>query len=185
MGNASFKQSLAWHLLQHHFHYALSKVNTTPLLSEVIDMDTLQSSKSLLSRVLGLVAMCALLSACGGGGGGGGGSESTASNTSTSSTSTSSTSSRSSISSGNVTLNWEAPLYREDGTPIHPDDIDTYTIKYKKVGEDSYQTLIASGDSDSIELNIDSPGVYEFIISATDESGAQSDYTSPIYGTIA
>lgn len=117
------------------------------------------------------MAICSVLGACGGGGGGGGG-ESSAQTSS------------SAISDGSVTLNWEAPLYREDGTPIHPDDIDTYTIKFKKVGDSSYQTLVTSGNSDSIEIGINSPGEYEFIISATDASGEQSVYTDPIYSTI-
>lgn len=137
-------------------------------------MDTHQNSRSLSARLVSLLALCAILSACGGGGGGGGGGDDAVVATSSSSTFV-----------GGVTLDWSSPLYREDGTPIHPDDIDAYTIKYKKIGDSNYQTLIVSGDSDSIELNIDSPGQYEFIISATDHDGAQSAYTSPIYGTIA
>lgn len=138
-------------------------------------MDTIKSS-TLIIRIGTLLTICTLLSACGGGGGGG--------DEASSDSSQNHSTTIHYATDGAISLSWDSPLYRVDGTPIHPDDIDFYTIKYKKAGESTYSTIVIAGTSDTLEIDISEAGTYEFIISATDHGGTRSAYTSPIYSTI-
>lgn len=73
------------------------------------------------------------------------------------------------------TLNWTAPLTREDGSPLYVGEISGYRIYYRLRHQDKFQEIFLKG-SDSTSYTLDSlaPGAYEFTITTLDDDGRES-----------
>lgn len=73
------------------------------------------------------------------------------------------------------TLNWTAPLTREDGSPLYVGEISGYRIYYRLRHQDRFQEIFLKGsDRTSYALDSLAPGAYEFTITTLDDDGRES-----------
>jgi hypothetical protein len=120
-----------------------------------------------LSGVLGLLAIAALVSACGGGGGGGapGGN-----------TSGGSGGSIDPPASGYAKVTWYAPTSRTDGSPLN--DLDGFCIYYAKSQQDLSNRIVINNPSAITWTVTDlSRGTWYFAVTAYDQHGVESSYS--------
>jgi hypothetical protein len=78
---------------------------------------------------------------------------------------------------GVVSLRWDTPMSKVDGSPL--DDLGGYRIVYGRHADDlDHSELIASGDTNELELtNLDS-GIWYFAIIAVSSSGLEGPPTT-------
>ena len=119
-------------------------------------------TKSGFTKFLLPVLMTTLLIACGGGGGGG--------NSSAGSIA---------VPANTVTLAWDAPLERADGSPLAPGEIAGYRI-YFGMAEGDYPNRIDVNDGTVVQVTLTdlSPGTYYFVLTTQDIAGNESVYSS-------
>lgn len=86
------------------------------------------------------------------------------------------------ISTGSVTLSWNAPLTNADGSPLT--DLSGYKVYY---GPRSgyYTESLALGDYTGASISNLSSGTWCFAVKAYDTSGNESDYSNEECTTIA
>lgn len=73
------------------------------------------------------------------------------------------------------TLNWTAPLTRENGSPLYVGEISGYRIYYRLRHQEQFQEIfLKGGDSTSYTLDSLAPGAYEFTITTLDDDGRES-----------
>ncbi len=121
-------------------------------------------------NLLGAVLIALALYGCGGGGGGTGDSSITPG-------------SGSPAASSSVTLNWEAPGTRVDGTAMAIEDIAGYKLHYGS-SSGSYTGSIDVGNSNSYTMEDLPAGTYYFAVTAYDLNGNESAYSPEVSGTI-
>ncbi len=86
--------------------------------------------------------------------------------------------------SGAVRLEWDRPEFRENGEYLEGDEIGGYELRYRKLGEDDFETVvIEDGWDEDYELT-ELVGSYEFTIAAFDSNGLYSEFVSlsPVTG---
>ncbi len=81
-----------------------------------------------------------------------------------------------------LTVNWDAPTEREDGSALSASDIASYEIYYFEVGSSigSGSVVTVAGHEDQAELTVDQPGEYVIAISCTDTAGYSSDISQEV-----
>jgi hypothetical protein len=84
-----------------------------------------------------------------------------------------------SAENGTVTLSWNAPTTRSDGTPLLMSEIAGYTVYYGSSGG-SYSSSINVPNSTTTALTITDlpPASYDFVVTARDTSGLESMHSS-------
>ncbi len=87
---------------------------------------------------------------------------------------------------GLVLLQWDRPEFRENGEYLEGDEIDGYELRYRQVGEESFQSVIVDdGWTEEHEIGT-LEGSYQFSIAAYDINGLYSEFVSlaPISGLV-
>lgn len=80
---------------------------------------------------------------------------------------------------GSVTLNWEAPTTREDGSPLT--DLSGYTIHYGRMSETyDYEIKIENPGVVSYVIEQLSPGTWYFVARAYDSAGLESKISNEV-----
>ncbi|WP_347330122.1 fibronectin type III domain-containing protein [Marinimicrobium locisalis] len=80
--------------------------------------------------------------------------------------------------SGLVRLEWERPEFRENGQYLDGDDIGGYELRYRRLGEERFKTVIINdGWDESFEIG-ELAGSYQFSIAAFDNEGLYSEFVS-------
>lgn len=78
-----------------------------------------------------------------------------------------------------ATLNWDRPPTRVDGSPLHPEEIDYYTIRHTTDG------MIANynvpGEDTQQEVQLEANRCHSFAINVIDTGGRDSDFTALLY----
>lgn len=88
--------------------------------------------------------------------------------------------------SGVVRLEWERPDSRENGQYLEVKDIGGYELRYRRLGESGFKTVIIDdGWKDSFEIG-ELVGSYQFTIAAFDNNGLYSEFVnlSPATGLL-
>ena len=84
---------------------------------------------------------------------------------------------------GSVTLTWEAPTTREDGSPLT--DLAGYYIHYGRMSETyDYEIKVDNPGVMSYVVENLSSGTWYFVASAYDSAGLQSNFSNEISGDI-
>ena len=80
-----------------------------------------------------------------------------------------------------ITLRWEAPLAREDGSRLYSSDIHGYRIYYRLRHEKQFGVIQLPG-SVNTEYPLDAfpPGAYEFSITTIDGNGLESRHSDAV-----
>lgn len=79
------------------------------------------------------------------------------------------------------TLTWSAPLTREDGSSLYPDQISGYRIYYRLKHENKLSVIpVDSPGQHQFRLNALPPGAYEFSITTVDDKGLESRRSTPV-----
>ena len=126
----------------------------------------------ILARFILPTIMSAVLVACGGGGGGSGsGSGSGASITA--------------VTPSSVTVAWDAPVMRADGSPLAPGEIEGYHVYYGTM-EGDYPNSIDVNDGTATQVSITdlSKGTYYFVFTTYDTAGRESEYSTVVSTTL-
>ncbi|MAN51413.1 MAG: hypothetical protein CMG77_05830 [Marinimicrobium sp.] len=80
--------------------------------------------------------------------------------------------------SGTVRLEWDRPEFRENGEYLEVDDIGGYELRYRRLGEEDFQTVVVeSGWEEDYEFS-DLEGSYQFSIAAFDNNGLYSEFVN-------
>ena len=139
-------------------------------------------TKSAFTKFILPVLMTTLLMACGGGGGSDGGGSGSGSG---SSSSIDAPIDAPIVPLGAVTLAWDAPLDRADGSPLQPGEIEGYRIYYG-TAEGNYPHRIDVNDGTVVQITLTdlAPGTYYFVMTTLDTSGHESKYTSVVIRTV-
>jgi hypothetical protein len=89
------------------------------------------------------------------------------------------------VSLGSATLTWQAPTQYEDGTPLTPPDFAGYTI-YWGTTPGNYPNSVTINNPGITTYVIDNlaPGDYEFVATAFNAAGVQSQYSNTATKTI-
>jgi Fibronectin type III domain len=130
-------------------------------------MLVLRIPKSAFTKVIILVLMINLLMACGGGSGG------------------SSSAGAPAVSASAVTLTWNPPMTRKDGSPLAPGEIGGYRLYYGTTeGNYIYSIDINDGTAESATVTDLTAGKYYFVITTYDTEGRESDFSPVLAQTI-
>jgi len=79
------------------------------------------------------------------------------------------------------TLDWEAPVSREDGTLLAEDSIKGYRVYFKLKHESEFAILDISGATEtSLKLQEFDPGAWEFAVSTVDKEGLESQRSETV-----
>ena len=85
------------------------------------------------------------------------------------------------LSSGSITLSWDAPTLNIDGSPIH--DLGGYKIYYGQ-GPANYTVTVDIGNSTSAVLSDLTSGTWCFASTSYDNSGHESSYSNEVCTTV-
>lgn len=86
---------------------------------------------------------------------------------------------RESEDTGSVTLSWQAPTTREDGSPLT--NLAGYYIHYGRMsGQYDYEIKIANPGVTTYVVENLAPGVWYFVLSSYDSDGIESEYSNEI-----
>ena len=87
-----------------------------------------------------------------------------------------------------VQMSWERPQSRENNTLLNEEDIDYYILRYRQSGSENgfYTFIIVDSPATSTAATItgQSGTVFEISISAIDQTGLSSKYSSAVLLTI-
>jgi len=83
-----------------------------------------------------------------------------------------------------MSLSWEAPSTREDGSSLSAAEIDSYAIYLSYEGDSNEDVIMVSGALNNINLSEMFPGNYQFAIATTDISGNIGSRSETILVTI-
>jgi trimeric autotransporter adhesin len=86
-----------------------------------------------------------------------------------------------------VTLTWDAPTTRSDGSPLNLlTDLSGYTIHYGTLSQSYTQTIAVANPGTAVVTRTFSltPGTYYFAVTAIDSSGQESPYSSEASKTL-
>lgn len=86
------------------------------------------------------------------------------------------------ISTGSVTLSWLPPTLNEDGTPLN--DLAGYRIYWGQAGNYGNSATIDNPGVTSFVVDNLSPGTYEFVSTAFNSAGVESDYSNAAIRTV-
>jgi len=79
---------------------------------------------------------------------------------------------------GDVTLQWQRPVQRENGEYLEGDDIGGYELRYRELTDKDFQVvIIEDGWREDYELT-DLQGEFEFQIAAFDVNGLYSNFVA-------
>lgn len=79
------------------------------------------------------------------------------------------------------TLQWEAPMTREDGSRLYSSDISGYRIYYRLRHENKFDVIPLPGSADTeYPLEDFPPGAYEFSITTLDDNGLESQRSDAV-----
>lgn len=118
-------------------------------------------------NLLGSVLIAFMLSGCGGGGGSTGADPGT----------------ESPAASSSVTLNWNSPSTRIDGSVMTTEEVAGYKIHYGS-SSGNYSTVIDVGNVTSYTVDALTAGTYYFSVTAYDLNGNESPGSTEISGAI-
>ncbi|PAU82383.1 hypothetical protein CK501_04370 [Halovibrio salipaludis] len=84
-----------------------------------------------------------------------------------------------------VTLGWEAPLTRIDGSKLYPGEIEGYRVYYRQSGDPDFdvQVIEQAGTTQWQPSQLPS-GEYQFAVSTLDTSGLESPRSETLRVTI-
>lgn len=114
------------------------------------------------------------------------GTTSSAPNTSGSNTDAGPTTAPSAAPANNdVSLTWDIPAAREDGSYLAVYEIDGYELRYSKDNSNT-ETVVRIEDAQTTDWVLEDaePGYYEFTIATIDSDGVYSQYSAPASKTI-
>lgn len=88
-------------------------------------------------------------------------------------------------SSSAVSLTWDIPAVREDGSYLAVYEIDGYELRYSKDNSNT-ETVVRIADAQTTDWVLENaePGYYEFTIATIDSDGVYSQYSAPASKTI-
>lgn len=79
------------------------------------------------------------------------------------------------------TLQWSAPLTREDGSSLYAGEIEGYQLYYRLRHEEEYKSIfVDSQQGTKLKLEQFLPGAYEFSITTIDSNGLESRRSEPV-----
>ena len=85
------------------------------------------------------------------------------------------------MQTGSITLSWNAPVARSDGTPLSLADIDGYRIHYgTSAGSYTNHVDLADGSAQSVVLTDLPVGTYYLVMTTYDVDGRESSYSDVI-----
>lgn len=84
-----------------------------------------------------------------------------------------------------VSLTWDIPAAREDGSYLAVYEIDGYELRYSKDNSNT-ETVVRIEDAQTTDWVLEDaePGYYEFTIATIDSDGVYSQYSTPASKTI-
>jgi hypothetical protein len=86
-----------------------------------------------------------------------------------------------------ITLRWDAPTTRSDGSPLNPlTDLSAYKIHYGTLSQSYTQTVTVENPGTTpvtYTLNL-GPGTYYFAVTSVDASGQESTYSNEASKTL-
>ena len=88
-------------------------------------------------------------------------------------------------SSSAVSLTWDIPAVREDGSYLAVYEIDGYELRYSKDNSNT-ETVVRIADAQTTDWVLENaePGYYEFTIATIDSDGVYSQYSAPASKTV-
>jgi hypothetical protein len=85
------------------------------------------------------------------------------------------------VQTGSLTLSWEAPVTRADGTPLSLADINGYRIHYgKSAGDYTNHVDLADATAQQVTLTDLPLGTYHLVMTTYDVVGLESGYSSAV-----
>jgi len=89
------------------------------------------------------------------------------------------------VSVGTASLSWNAPLYRADGQPLSPGEIQGYRIYYGTATGNYDNTLdVTDGSVRSFVVSNLPLGIYYFVLTTLDLNGRESTYSNEAVKTV-
>ena len=87
---------------------------------------------------------------------------------------------------GNITLEWTAPVMRADGTPLSLAEIDGFRIYYREHLDDYYPNYVEVKDGTATSATMTSipAGNYFLAMTTFDTEGRQSKFSSEVSKTV-
>lgn len=79
-----------------------------------------------------------------------------------------------------VTLSWQTPANRVDGSPFKPTDISHYIIDYQGEQDKNSETIIVDADSTTLTLNELADDLYLFRIKVVDKNNLSSNFSDNV-----
>jgi hypothetical protein len=89
------------------------------------------------------------------------------------------------VQTGSLTMRWQAPVTRTDGTPLSLADINGYRIQYgTSAGDYTSQVNLADGTAQQVTLTDLPLGTYYLVMTTYDVNGLESGYSSEVTRTV-
>lgn len=88
------------------------------------------------------------------------------------------------IENGSVTVSWNSPNERENGSALAPEQLDSFHIKYTNTSTNITLTKIVDGTETSAQIENMPAGAYIFQVATKDTDGLMSDYSSDVSITL-
>ena len=89
------------------------------------------------------------------------------------------------VATGNLDLNWTAPVARADGTPLSLADIDGFRIYYgESEGQYTESVEITDGTAQSATVTGIPVGSYHIVMTTYDMDGRESGYSSSVIKSV-
>lgn len=76
------------------------------------------------------------------------------------------------------TLQWEAPLAREDRSRLHPHEISSYRVYFRLRHQEQFRSTVV--EANQLPLSGFTSGAYEFAVSTIDRKGRESRRSAPV-----
>lgn len=79
-------------------------------------------------------------------------------------------------------ISWAIPTSRENGEALNLSDIDGYSIKYRKLGDETYQQVYVKdiNNTSSYAIEVEAGNSYEFMMATKDTDGVLGKYSAPV-----
>lgn len=83
---------------------------------------------------------------------------------------------------GDINLSWAAPVVREDGNPILPNEISGYRIYYGASKAKNYANQFDINDNSTLSVKVSGVpvGTYYVVVTAVDTAGRESAYSTEV-----
>ena len=81
------------------------------------------------------------------------------------------------VSGNDVTLQWNIPTERENGSPLDLNDIAGYEVVYQLKDETAHTVSVAGGEVNSLQLDGLTPGSYTYKVRAVDVDGKSNQFS--------